>query len=194
MLTGLAIGAYRHSRREGSSVRQIHAAIERAISEQYDGEAFATGIIGRLSTVTGELDWSCAGHPPPLLLRGRSVITELTCDPVVPFGLGDGTAGSVGLEVLEPGDAVLLYTDGVIEARTAAGEEFGLPRLMDLVEREAASGRSGEELLRRVVRAVLDYQVDELRDDATMMLIEWSGARDSLDSDIPTQRPAMARG
>jgi hypothetical protein len=194
MLTGLAIGAYRHARREHSSIAEMHAAIERAISEQYDGEAFATGIIGRLSTVTGELDWSCAGHPPPLLLRGRSVITELVCEPVVPFGLGEDGPASVGLETLQPGDAVLLYTDGVVEARTATGEEFGLPRLIDLVEREAASGRGGEELLRRVVRAVLDYQVDELRDDATMMLVEWSGVAESLDSDVPVQRPEMSLG
>jgi serine phosphatase RsbU (regulator of sigma subunit) len=88
----------------------------------------------------------------------------------------------------------LLYTDGVVEARTATGEEFGLPRLIDLFEREAASGRGGEELLRRVVRAVLDYQVDELRDDATMMLVEWAGTTDRLDSDIPEQRPEMSVG
>jgi sigma-B regulation protein RsbU (phosphoserine phosphatase) len=50
---------------------------------------------------------------------------------------------------------VLLYTDGVTEARTADGEQFGLDRLVDLLEREAASGRTGEELLRRLVRAVL---------------------------------------
>ena len=192
MLTGLAIGAYRHARRERASIPQMHAAIGSAISDQYDGEAFATGIIGRLSTVTGELDWSCAGHPPPLLLRDRSVITELTCEPAMPFGLGEEAPSSVAMEVLQPGDAILLYTDGVVEARTATGEEFGLPRLIDLVEREAASGRGGEELLRRVVRAVLDYQVDELRDDATMMLVEWVGAHDHLESEIPTQRPVLS--
>ena len=192
MLTGLAIGAYRHARRERASIPQMHAAIGTAISEQYDGEAFATGIIGRLSTVTGELDWSCAGHPPPLLLRDRSVITELTCEPAMPFGLGEEAPSSVAMEVLQPGDAILLYTDGVVEARTATGEEFGLPRLIDLVEREAASGRGGEELLRRVVRAVLDYQVDELRDDATMMLVEWVGAHDHLESEIPAQRPVLS--
>ena len=194
MLTGLAVGAYRHARREHSSIPQIHSAIESAISQQYDGEAFATGIIGRLSTATGELDWSCAGHPAPLLLRDRRVIAELECDPVLPFGLGDEPPAKVGLHVLEPGDAVLLYTDGVVEARTTTGEEFGLPRLIDLVEREAASGRAGEELLRRVVRAVLDYQVDELRDDATLMLVEWVGTTDSLDSDVPAQRPEMSLG
>lgn len=194
MLTGLAIGAYRHARREHSSIQQMHAAIEKAISDQYDGEAFATGIIGRLSTVTGELDWICAGHPAPLLLRDRRVVAELECEPILPFGLGSEGPESVGLQVLQPGDAVLLYTDGVVEARTAAGEEFGLARLTDMLEREAASGRSGEELLRRVVRAVLDYQVDELRDDATMMLVEWSGTTDSLDSEIPAQRPEMSIG
>jgi len=191
MLTGLAIGAYRHSRREGSSLQEIHNAIERAIFEQYDGEAFATGIIGRLSTATGELDWSCAGHPAPLLLRDRRVIGELDCAPVLPFGLGDDGPVAVGLQVLQPGDAVLLYTDGVVEARTVTGEEFGLERLIDLFEREAASGRAGEELLRRVVRAVLDYQVDALRDDATMMLVEWIGTTDRLDTDVPAQRPEL---
>jgi hypothetical protein len=194
MLTGLAIGAYRHSRREQSSIRQMHSAIEVAIAQQYDGEAFATGILGRLSTVTGELDWSCAGHPAPLVLRDRRVVAELTCEPNLPFGLGDDAPVNVGMQALQPGDAVLLYTDGVIEARTAAGEEFGLDRLIDLFEREAASGRAGEELLRRAVRAVLDYQVDELRDDATMLLLEWSGPPKAADSQVPPQRAALAVG
>ena len=194
MLTGLAVGAYRHSRRERSSLRQIHAAIETAVADQYAGEAFATGILGRLSISTGELDWSCAGHPSPLLLRDRKVIAELTCEPNLPFGLGDGTPANVGLQVLEPGDAVLLYTDGVVEARTASGEEFGIDRLIDLFEREAASERTGEELLRRVVRAVVDYQVDELRDDATMLLVGWSGAPQSSESGIPGQRSAIFVG
>jgi hypothetical protein len=192
MLTGLAIGAYRHARREQSSLPAVHAAIDEAISDQYGGEAFATGIIGRLSTATGELDWSCAGHPAPLLLRDRTVIGELSCEPSLPFGLGDAPSGASGMQVLEPGDSVLLYTDGVIEARTAAGEEFGLARLTDLFEREAASGRAGEELLRRLVRSVLDHQVDQLRDDATLMLVEWAGAKNPDDSAVPVQRPELS--
>jgi sigma-B regulation protein RsbU (phosphoserine phosphatase) len=76
---------------------------------------------------------------------------------------------------LEPGDAVLCYTDGVIEARTPDGEFFGLDRLSDLTEREAASEQPAEELVRRLVFAVLDYQVSELRDDATLLLVQWTG-------------------
>ena len=188
MLTGLAIGAYRHARRQHLSVPDMHAAVEDAIAAQYDGDAFATGIIGRLSTSTGELDWSCAGHPSPLLLRGRKVIAELECTQGLPYGLGDPTP-ELGTCSLEPGDTVLLYTDGVIEARTPSGEEFGLERLRDLLEREAASSSPGEELLRRLVRAVIDHQVTELRDDATLMLVQWFGADAEQLGPLPEQRP-----
>ena len=187
MLTSLAVGAYRHARRQHSSVADMHTAVQDAVADQYAGEAFATGIIGRLSTGTGELQWSCAGHPPPLLLRGRKVVAELGCDPALPFGL-DGAAPAVAQRTLQPGDAVLLYTDGVVEARTADGEEFGLDRLRDFLEREAASPHPAEELLRRLVRAVLDYQGGDLRDDATLLLLQWAGVATPTGTSVPGQR------
>jgi hypothetical protein len=174
LLTGLAVGAYRHARRDGAPVAGMHAAIDAALAGHYDDISFATGIIARLATGSGQLEWSCAGHPRPLLLRGRKIVAELSCDPVLPFGLGDGPPKPRVAE-LEPDDAVLLYTDGVTEARTADGEQFGLDRLVDLLEREAASGRAAEELLRRLVRAVLDHQGGGLRDDATLLLVQWTG-------------------
>jgi Stage II sporulation protein E (SpoIIE) len=82
------------------------------------------------------------------------VVAELDWDPALPFGLGDRTSG-LGKQELQPDDTVLLYTDGVIEARTDDGQQFGLDRLADLLEREAASGQSAEELLRRLPWAVL---------------------------------------
>ena len=151
----------------------MHAAIDAALAGHYDDISFATGIIARLATGSGRLEWSCAGHPRPLLLRGR-IVAELSCDPVLPFGLGDGPPKPRVAE-LEPDDAVFLYTDGVTEARTADGELFGLDRLVDLLEREAASGRTAEELLRRLVRAVLEHQGGGLRDDATLLLVQWTG-------------------
>ena len=60
------------------------------------------------------------------------------------------------------------------EARTADGELFGLDRLTDLLEREAASEQPPEEILRRLVRAVLDYEPGGLRDDATLLLVQWT--------------------
>jgi serine phosphatase RsbU (regulator of sigma subunit) len=174
LLTGLAVGAYRHARRDGAPVAGIHAAIDAALAGYYDDLSFAAGIIGRLAAGSGRLEWSCAGHPRPLLLRGRNVVAELSCEATLPFGLGDG-APEPGIEELEPDDAVLLYTDGVVEARTPDGELFGLDRLADLLEREAASGRPAEELLRRLVLAVLEHQAGGLRDDATLLLAQWTG-------------------
>ncbi len=121
------------------------------------------------------------------MLRDRTVVAELHCEPALPFGLGDRRRRS-GCTHLQPGDAVLLYTDGVVEARTPAGEEFGLARLIDLLEREAASGRTGDELLRRLVRAVLDHHVDQLRDDATLLVVQWIGA------DVPAIVPSPRTG
>ena len=70
---------------------------------------------------------------------------------------------------------MLLYTDGVTESRAADGELFGLDRLTDMLEQEAASERPPEEMLRRLVRALLERQPEGLRDDATLLLVQWTG-------------------
>jgi serine phosphatase RsbU (regulator of sigma subunit) len=152
LLTGLAVGAYRHARRDGASVAGIHAATDQALAGYYHDLSFATGIIGRLAAGSGRLEWSCAGHPRPLLPRGRKVVAELDCEATLPFGFGEG-APEPRVEELEPDDAVLLYTDGVVEARTPDGELFGLERLADLLEHQAGG----------------------LRDDATLLLVQWTG-------------------
>jgi hypothetical protein len=174
LLADLAVGAYRHARRDGAPVQAIHAAIDQAMTRGYDDLSFATGLIGTLTVSTGRLEWTCAGHPPPLLLRGRKVVAELECDPTVPFGLGTGTP-AVSSRDLEPDDAVLLYTDGVTDAHATGGEPFGLDRLADLVERELAGPHQAQELLRRLIRTVLDHQGGQLRDDATLLLLHWTG-------------------
>jgi len=173
VLTGLAVGAYRHARRSGAPLPDIHAAIDEALASRYDDMSFATGIIGTLDVGTGRLEWTCAGHPPPLLLRGRGA-SELETVPTVPFGLGAGTPGIHALD-LKPEDTVLFYTDGVTEAHALNHELFGLGRLTGLLVREAAGEQQAEELLRRMVLAILDHQHGDLRDDATMLMLRWDG-------------------
>jgi serine phosphatase RsbU (regulator of sigma subunit) len=74
---------------------------------------------------------------------------------------------------LEPGDRVLMYTDGVTEARTRDGSEFGLERFTDSIIRATAGGELAPETLRRLIHSILDSQSDRLRDDATILLFEW---------------------
>ena len=66
-----------------------------------------------------------------------------------------------------------MYTDGVIEARTAIGEYFGIDRLRDFVNNALTDRLPTAETMRRLVHAILNHQNDNLQDDATALLIEW---------------------
>ncbi len=174
MMTTLAIGAYRHARRGGDPPAQAHAAVDRAVAAQYGGEAFVTGALIRLGLNTGVLEWTNAGHPAPLLLRDRRVVRQLQCAPSWPLGLG-GECQQVATEALEPGDIVLFFTDGMVEGRSPGGEEFGIARLTSAWELQSASGQLPDEILRRLVEAVIEFNHGKLRDDATLLELVWCG-------------------
>jgi serine phosphatase RsbU (regulator of sigma subunit) len=174
IVAGLALGSYRHDRREARSLPVTHDALASTIKEQYHGQTFATGLLCRLDTENGVLTWTNAGHPLPLLIRGGQVIGELQCKPTPPWGLLEGKP-TVATESLEPGDSLLLYTDGVTEARTPDGTQFGLQRLIDVAQNHASDLLRPEEVVRQLVRSVLEHQNDVLADDATIVLLRWDG-------------------
>jgi serine phosphatase RsbU (regulator of sigma subunit) len=129
-----------------------------------------------LHSRTGWLSWISAGHLPPLLLRGGRLVKTLEARPATPMGLRLlGGLPAVHPEQLEPDDRLILYTDGVVEARYH-GKFFTEERLADFIVREAASGHPPPEILRRLIRAVLDHQHGRLQDDATILLMQWSAA------------------
>jgi serine phosphatase RsbU (regulator of sigma subunit) len=175
VLANLAMGAYRHGRREARALVSMHETLADTLTAQYPDFSFVTGILARLDTTTGELTWTNAGHPPPLLIRGGQVIGELDDGRrTPPWGLASGTPWP-GSASLEPGDGVLLYTDGVVEARTPEGELFGMERLRDLTQNHASDLLRPEEIVRRLVHDVVEHQHRGLRDDATVVLVRWEG-------------------
>ena len=173
-LVAVALAGYRNARRSQRHLLQTAVSIDGVVTGQFDGDRFVTGVLGELDCVTGELVFINAGHPSPLLLRQGKVVKELAAHPLLPFGFGDAQM-MTSTEWLEPGDRVLIFTDGVVEARRADGEFFGDQRLIDFVEREAASGQSSPEILRRITSAVLTHQVGALQDDSTLLLVDWHG-------------------
>jgi serine phosphatase RsbU (regulator of sigma subunit) len=170
LLSALAIGAYRHCRRSLIGLEETVKAMDRVIVEQFGDEAFATAIIGQLDPRSGLMRAVCAGHPPPLLVREHRVVGELTCQPRLPLGMGGDTP--VYEEMIEPGDRIVFYTDGVPEARSADGEPFGEQRMIDALEREAASGSALLEILRRIIDDVARYCDGALQDDASVLALE----------------------
>ncbi|MDQ3640222.1 MAG: serine/threonine-protein phosphatase [Actinomycetota bacterium] len=179
LIAALNVGAYRHDRRGGQSLEQMHAHLDETMRNQFQDLSFATGQLVRVDMGSGEMTWTNAGHPLPMLLRGGQVIGQLQCPPTLPWGLGslDGSAEPtpVATVALEPGDSVLFYTDGVVEAHLPGQEEFGVERLVDLVGQHASDQLEPEEIVRRLVRSVLEYQDDRLTDDATLVLLKWNG-------------------
>jgi serine phosphatase RsbU (regulator of sigma subunit) len=92
-------------------------------------------------------------------------------------GLTSGRSYEVCEESLQPGDRLLLVTDGVDEARTEDGGFFGRDRLAEFAAKELASGLPTPEVMRRLQAAILRYQTGKLQDDATTVFVEWLTGR-----------------
>jgi serine phosphatase RsbU (regulator of sigma subunit) len=173
-VAAFALSAYRHSRRRGDGPTGMHAAIDAAVSEQYPMSRFVTAVIAQLDTASGRLRWTNAGHPAPLLLRGGHLIKTLDTAPSPPLGMKLAAEPPVeGEEWLEPGDMILLYTDGLTEARRPDGGLFSVERLAEFIERQAANGLPAPETLRGLREAIIERGEGSLRDDATALLVEW---------------------
>jgi serine phosphatase RsbU (regulator of sigma subunit) len=173
-LATFAVAAYRHSRRLGLALTETYAAMDAAIGSQFDGSRFVTAVLAELDLRTGALLCLCAGHPPPFLIRQGRVNKPLEVTPATPLGVPSPPDDvSVAEEHLEPGDSLLLFTDGLTEARQPGGAFLTEAGLADFVTREAAAQRPAPETLRRLRRAILTHQDGVLQDDATAMLVDW---------------------
>ncbi|HET6755151.1 MAG TPA: PP2C family protein-serine/threonine phosphatase [Jiangellaceae bacterium] len=169
----VAMAAMRTARRENKGLFAIGRAADAALVEHFADQRFVTAVLGELEMDTGRLRYINAGHPAPLLLRHGRAVRALTGGRRMPLGLDD-SAIEIAEESLEPGDRLLLYTDGVTEARDDAGELFGTDHLVDLAERSAVDELPAPENLRRLAHSVMQHQGGLPTDDATIMLVEWS--------------------
>ena len=175
-MANLAIGSYRHSRRRGLDLEETFSAMDKVVAEQFGPERFVTGQLVRLDLTDGRLTWVNAGHPRPLVWRNGQPVEDLHCETSLPLGMGYVPA-EVAHVSLEPGDAVLFITDGVLEARSPEGDFFGRPRLAQMWVDAGAGGQLPAEILRRLCHAILDHQQGRLQDDATLLMVVWTGPR-----------------
>jgi hypothetical protein len=182
LLASVGVASCRSTRRAGGTLSDVARRADNAIAGQFADIRFVTALLCDLDLSTGLFSWIPCGHPPPLLIRGNKVIKELARRPWPPLGLGgidsrgepdDGATAPVYTERLEPGDRVLLYTDGVTEGRSADGAPVGLDRLSDFIIRHSNDGTSAPETMRRLNHAISEYQRGRLQDDATIVLVEW---------------------
>ncbi|AQA11520.1 MULTISPECIES: PP2C family protein-serine/threonine phosphatase [Streptomyces] len=176
LTTSVAMAGSRNARRTGADLEALVTTVDEALAKWLPDQ-FCTGVFLRLHMPSGVLRWANCGHPTPLVIRHRRLLDkelERTAEP--PLGLPAWLSDAprrVHETVLEPGDRVLLYTDGVVESRDEEGEQFGLERFADHIIRSTAAGQNAPEVLRLLIHAILDLRHRELSDDATILMIEW---------------------
>jgi sigma-B regulation protein RsbU (phosphoserine phosphatase) len=110
---------------------QVMAHINRHLLSMAPEAMFATAFYGIYDPGSRHLRYAIAGHPPPRLRRGRAYVSAVQSTAGLPLGIEQDETWTEADVTLAPGDALLLYTDGIIEGTNVAGEQFGLARLDD---------------------------------------------------------------
>jgi len=114
------------------SLSDLVAGLNRqACSNNMNGRRFTTAFLAELDPATGGLNYLCAGHNPPMLKHSDGTIERLKSESI-PLGIEINEKYETGRTVLGVGDVLIIYTDGVTEARDEDGTEFGEARLLAL--------------------------------------------------------------
>ena len=168
-ITGLARHTLRAAAFRESSPRAILERLNRALLREVREESFCTVAAGRLTAhERGALLTACAGgHPAPLVLRNDGTVEDATA-PGTLLGIYPDIDVRDRETVLEPGESVIFYTDGVVEERRD-GEQFGEERLREVVA--ACSGLSATGIAERIERAVLEFQPVAPADDIAVVVL-----------------------
>ncbi|WP_435840831.1 PP2C family protein-serine/threonine phosphatase [Streptomyces cinnamoneus] len=177
----LVLGAFRAAAHRQAELPVLVADLEGAVFSDLgvpgtsrdehaeQGETFVTAAVLDVPDIERSLHLVSCGHPPPLLLRDGRVTPLKVSQPAPPLGLAEFAPADIAVESygFEPGDVVLLYTDGVIEARDDSGAFYPLP------ERLAAwSGHGPQDLLRHLCEDLLTHSGGYLGDDAAMVAVQ----------------------
>ena len=147
---------------------------------------YATAITMTLDPYAGELCWASGGHPPALVRGANGVVRELSSTAVMLGAVSDEDfkSNEQTLE-LAPGDVVIAYTDGAIEARDRGGRLFGIDRLRDLLHSKPAPGNWPQYIASSVDR----HKVGRAEDDVLVASLTFAAIRPQR----LAAKPAMSR-
>jgi len=164
--------------RRGGDLGVILREADREISRENGEGMFVTAWAGLLDARTGALEYCCAGHDAPYLLRrGRPGLDRLATGGGPPLSVVAEFPYEAAFHRMEPGDTLCLLTDGVTEATNAAGEHYGRARLEAVLANipgETTVDAVGEAIRRDVDRFAAGA---EPADDLAILVVRWAGER-----------------
>jgi PAS domain S-box-containing protein len=168
-MTALARYTLRAAAMQARKPSRVLSTLNEALLRQREDRRFCTVVYARLRTVEGRkrVTIACGGHPQPLILRANGTVEAAGIPGTMLGFFTDPTLIDAAVD-LGPADALILYTDGVTEARND-GEFFGEERLEELIA--ACGGCEAAVIADRIERAVFDFQTGKARDDTAILVL-----------------------
>jgi len=140
---------------EGAPLADLVVRLNRyACAHSLDGRRFTTAVLGEFDPLTRRLVYVNAGHNPPLLRRANGATEKLEVGGL-PLGIQQGAVYDTGALDVKPGDALIFYTDGVVEAFDEKNQEFGNDRWIDAIR--ALPDWNAQESLQFLMKRVDDF-------------------------------------
>ncbi|HET7046709.1 MAG TPA: PP2C family protein-serine/threonine phosphatase [Solirubrobacteraceae bacterium] len=165
ILATVLVGALRNGRRAGLEFAEQAGRASAGLAEHFHGSEYVTGQLARIDLRTGRAEVVNAGHPPPLRLRdGR--VSHIDLEPDLPFGWGEHSYRVQPLPLV-PGDRVVFLTDGLVERN---GPDIDIQALV-----AQGAEMHPREAVQHLIRAVVKGTKGHLKDDATVMCLDWHG-------------------
>ena len=148
--------------------------VNKELCRENESTMFVTLFCGLLNFKTGDLLFSNGGHNPPLMVRSGQKPEWLKVPEGFVLGVMEDAVYRTERIVLDPGDRMLLYTDGVTEAMNRKKAFYSEKRLMSAVERRKSASVEG--LIQEVLRSVREFTEGEsLSDDVTLLALQFNG-------------------
>lgn len=179
-LVRMTVDLWRLWRAETIQPGQLMEAVNRELCQNNDERMFVTLFLGLFDTQTGVLSFVNAGHPAPHLLRAGGDTAQIDAKPGLPLGVRRHAKFEARALAIQPGDALFVCSDGVVEALNESGDLFSIARLNQ--ELCAANGEAPIEIVRLVKQAVDTFTgAVPKADDVTALALRWRPAEQNVE-------------
>jgi serine phosphatase RsbU (regulator of sigma subunit) len=174
LLTQLTVSALRNARRSGAEPAEAAELAGGIVYGQYGGESHSATLLLRITLATGQAEVVDAGSPRMLRIR-RGEIQPVPFDEQMPLGMFSDTRYRAQRLTLQPGDRLMILSDGLYGARGPSGLVYGEAPLTTAIRRSRL--QDPDEAVRFLISdLLLHHEGSELADDAIAVCLEWNGA------------------
>ncbi|HEX5888495.1 MAG TPA: SpoIIE family protein phosphatase [Pyrinomonadaceae bacterium] len=169
LMSSLHAAIHAQSASHDSLVETI-SAVNRYLADNIPANRFVTLFYAELDPESGALSFLNAGHNPPLIVHAAGTVEQLASGGL-PLGIKPDAEYREGRTRLQPGDVLVIYSDGVTEAVSPSGEEFGATRLYEVVSRNVNASAAG--IRDRIESSLTKFaQGTSAADDITLVIVK----------------------